>query len=174
MKEHPLHKGYFVTEDGKVFTTIRPGGVNGKGIKNAPPKELKPSEDIKGYQRVNIQVGKYNQKKFAVHRLVAETYLENPNNYPVIHHKDKNPRNNNVSNLEWCTHKQNCHYSRDNIGQNKAEKWLIENINTKETFYVYNMSYWCEQNGLNRANLHKTLTKKVNHHKGFRILRKGD
>lgn len=174
MKEHPIHRGYFVTKDGKVFSTFRAGGVNHR-IENAPPKELTQTRDARGYSRVCIQVDRYVQKRFSVHRLVAETYLPNPKpeEYTVIHHKDKNPLNNNVENLEWCTHKQNCLYSRHNIGQNKATHWLIENVNTNETFVIFNLSEWCQNNDLNKSNLHKTLTEETRkQHKGYRIIKK--
>lgn len=46
-----------------------------------------------------------------VHRLVAEAFVENPNGFTVVNHKDENKANNSASNLEWCTHKQNCRYS---------------------------------------------------------------
>lgn len=50
-------------------------------------------------------------KRMQVHRLVAMAFLPNPNNYPVVNHKDENPQNNTVENLEWCTTKYNLHYS---------------------------------------------------------------
>ena len=45
-----------------------------------------------------------------VHRLVCEAFVENPNNYPCINHKDENRLNNNANNLEWCTYKYNNSY----------------------------------------------------------------
>ena len=52
------------------------------------------------------------QKTYGIHRLVAEAFISNPNNYPVVNHIDENKQNNNVENLEWCTQKQNLEYSR--------------------------------------------------------------
>lgn len=46
-----------------------------------------------------------------VHRLVAEAFVENPHGYKFVNHKDENKANNAASNLEWCTHQQNCRYS---------------------------------------------------------------
>lgn len=46
-------------------------------------------------------------KMFYAHRLVAEYFLDNPNNYEFVHHKDENKLNNNVNNLEWISAKQN-------------------------------------------------------------------
>lgn len=64
-----------------------------------------------------IYVFLYNEdgrKQKAVHRLVAEAFLENPYHYPQINHKDENPANNCVDNLEWCTSKYNCNYGTHN------------------------------------------------------------
>ena len=47
-----------------------------------------------------------------IHRLVAKAFLENPNNYKEINHKDENPTNNNLMNLEWCDRKYNNLYGK--------------------------------------------------------------
>lgn len=60
----------------------------------------------KGY--VRISNGK--TKKF-LHRLIAETFIPNPHNYPQINHIDGNKQNNNVTNLEWCDNSYNQKHS---------------------------------------------------------------
>jgi hypothetical protein len=45
-----------------------------------------------------------------VHKLVAKAFIPNPNSYTEVNHKDENPLNNNVDNLEWCTHHYNMTY----------------------------------------------------------------
>ena len=48
-------------------------------------------------------------KKYRVHKLVAQTFIPNPNNLPIVNHIDENKSNNRVDNLEWCTQYENVH-----------------------------------------------------------------
>ena len=50
------------------------------------------------------------KKNYSIQKLIALTFIPNPNNYKEINHKDENTRNNHVDNLEWCTHTYNINY----------------------------------------------------------------
>jgi len=62
------------------------------------------------------------RKNMLIHRLVAKAFLPNPNNYPYINHKDENPSNNHVDNLEWCTASYNNSYGEHPKKVSKAAK----------------------------------------------------
>ena len=64
------------------------------------------SRSRKGYCSVKL-----DKQNCLVHRLVAEAFIPNPNNYPLVNHKDENPENNSIENLEWCTSQYNTEYS---------------------------------------------------------------
>lgn len=100
--------GYYVSNLGNVYSD-----------KNGDLKLLKPWLDSKGrYLMVSLsQDGKKNNR--LVHRLVAQAFLPNPNNLPVVNHKDKNTHNPCVNNLEWCTTKYNVHDSYSTMSQNR-------------------------------------------------------
>ena len=89
---------YKVDENGNVFS-VR----NNKLLK----RMMFPS----GYEYVHLCNGKGKTKLFRVHRLVAETFIPNPNNLPEVNHKDGDKLNNNVKNLEWCTNVENMRHS---------------------------------------------------------------
>ena len=62
-----------------------------------------------GYCQVELSKNG-STKIYLVHRLVALAFIPNPNNLPCVNHKDENPSNNNVGNLEWCSYKYNSNY----------------------------------------------------------------
>ena len=101
--------------------------------KTKKEKILKLIEHSQGYLIVNLyKEGK--RKTIKIHRLVAEAFIDNPNNYPIINHKDENPSNNNVENLEWCNHKYNVNYGtcQHRRVANTDYKKKVENTDYKE------------------------------------------
>lgn len=68
---------------------------------------LRPATRKHGYKMVVLHNPDGPHKGRYIHRLVAESFLPNPQGLPVVHHKDANPGNNHVSNLEWTTQKEN-------------------------------------------------------------------
>ena len=72
-------------------------------------QDLKPCKNTKGYLYVALwKDGK--RKPFLLHRLVANAFIDNPNNLEQVNHKDEDKTNNNVSNLEYCTQQYNLAY----------------------------------------------------------------
>lgn len=67
---------------------------------------LRHAVNNRGYHQVMLYKNG-SKKKFLVHRLVAQAFIENKNNFPHINHIDENIENNSVENLEWCTAKYN-------------------------------------------------------------------
>lgn len=85
--------------------------VSNKGrVKNvATGKILNPELTTKGYYRVKL-CDNGVKKRFHLHRLVAIVFVPNPNNYPIVNHKDLNPKNCCADNLEWCDYNYNNSY----------------------------------------------------------------
>lgn len=73
---------------------------------------LKSWSNDSGYNKITL-INNGNKFNRFIHRLVANVFIENPNNYNEINHIDGNKSNNHTSNLEWCTHKQNMVHARD-------------------------------------------------------------
>ena len=80
---------------------------------------LRQTKDALGYKRIMLCKDS-KRKLYLVHRLVAATFLDNPNNYPCVNHKDECKYNNFVENLEFCTHEYNNNYGTRTERQSKA------------------------------------------------------
>ena len=78
-------------------------------VKNIKTNKLLKYTIDRNYNKLNLS--KNNKRKIKyIHRLVAEAFVPNPNNYKEVNHKDNDPSNNNVDNLEWCDRKYNLDY----------------------------------------------------------------
>lgn len=94
-----------------------------KSLRRGKEKILKPHPNNRNY----LQVGLYKDKTFKpllVHRLVAAAFIPNPSNLPMVNHRDENPSNNHVDNLEWCDAQYNVNYGT-------AKKKMAEKLSKK-------------------------------------------
>lgn len=80
---------------------------------------LRPKKGKCGYLHITLYKDGY-RKHYQVHRLVAQAFLENPDNLPQVNHKDENPSNNRAENLEYCTAKYNTNYGNRNQKMSEA------------------------------------------------------
>ena len=82
--------------------------ISNKGrLKNKITNHIyKMTNRVGGYFTI-ILYDKNHKRTARIHRLVAEAFIDNPNNYPCVNHKDLNKQNNCVENLEWCTSSYN-------------------------------------------------------------------
>jgi hypothetical protein len=79
-------------------------------IREYPEKIMSLQIDKGGYLRIHLRKIGNKSKLFGVHRLVAQAFIPNPNNFPFTNHIDNNVKNNNVDNLEWVTAKSNSNH----------------------------------------------------------------
>lgn len=96
------YEDYLVSNFGRV-----------KSLKKGTEVILRPILDAKGYLRVNLYKDGIRHM-LKIHRLVATTFIANPNGLPQVNHKDGNKENNHVDNLEWVTESQNSQHAFNN------------------------------------------------------------
>ena len=93
------------------YTIVSPTSTHTNGAKLFyKERKLNPYLNKDGYRIVKLHLEEGNIRTVSVHRLVAENFIPNPNNYPQINHIDENRINNNVDNLEWCTATHNANH----------------------------------------------------------------
>lgn len=92
-------KNYYVTDEGEVYRIL----------KNGTPKFV-GSQHQSGYMYCSISNEDGSRDNKLIHRLVAQEFIPNPDNLPVVDHIDEDKTNNKVDNLRWCTQEQNNKY----------------------------------------------------------------
>lgn len=105
-----------IIQDFPNYSIFKDGTV----INNISGKALKPVEGRNGYKVVNLYKNKM-RSQFYIHRLLAIHFINNPQNFPYINHKDENKSNNSLDNLEWCTASYNLNYGTRSIRQAQTQ-----------------------------------------------------
>jgi hypothetical protein len=110
MKEIKNYEGlYWIDESGNVYNK---------------KYKLKTTRSSSGTGYLQVALCKNGFVKIhSIHRLVAQTFIDNPQNKKQVNHKDGNKLNNHVSNLEWCTQSENMKHSIDILGNPKPPSW---------------------------------------------------
>ena len=124
---------YSVSDTGQVFRDGKPLNSHSRG----------GSTIGKRYQAVSISIyddsGKFaKQIKYYVHRLVAETFIENPENLSEVDHIDRNKENNCVDNLRWCSRINNMAWN--------AKRFKITDVKTGRVYEGDNNITWIKEN----------------------------
>lgn len=141
---------------------------------------LPQSDNGHGYRFVSLW--KFNKgRRFYVHRLVASAFIPNPNNFPIINHKDENKSNNRYENLEWCTQKYNANYGTHT--RRVKESFIANGNNRPVDVYDMNGAFLktfdcsnevCKELGVHRRGLYLVCQGVAKSYKGYRFAFHGE
>ena len=112
-----------------IYQISNKGRVKSLNYKRTGKEKILSPGKRRGYFYISLYKKGEKPKNFDIHRLVAQAFLPNPDNLPVVNHKDENKLNNNVENLEWCTFAYNTIYS---VNGGKPRK--IQCVETQQIF----------------------------------------
>lgn len=159
--------GYESLYQGSNFGRVRSldrwvKGKNGS-IRCCKGKILKPGTNKDGYLYVNLYKNR-KEKKFYVHRLVAEAFISNPDNLPCVNHKDENKQNNVVSNLEWCSAQYNNTYG---TRIERCSKPVVQYTLDGQFVREWVSTRVCGRNGYDQGHVAACCRGEQKYHKGF-------
>lgn len=154
IKDAPGYEGlYLVSSDGDVYSL--PKTVRGAWEQHRSGKKLKKGRRGRRgqpqYEFVILTNREGKPKKESVHRLIAKAFIENPNNFPEVNHKDENSLNNRVENLEWCSRQYNVEYSKAKA----IEQYTVDGDKIAE---YKSIKYASDITGISRTAINNCLT----------------
>ena len=158
-----IHKNYQVNRSGQVQSFGRKARI------------LKPTPLKAGYLTVCLGYG----NRTLLHRIVAKTFIPNPENKPCVNHKNGIKTDNRVENLEWCTYAENEQHSYRQLGKKPSKHLRARGLKHADSIPVMVMrgnrilkifesaSDAAKSVGGNTQNVRKVCLGQRNHHKGF-------
>lgn len=169
-RDIPGYEGFYqVSNFGEVRSVSRDVVTKDGRIFHYKEKSLSPSSVRGGYQGVMLCKSGVN-KSIMVHRLVAQSFLANPDNLPEVNHKDRNVTNNRADNLEWCTRLYNSRYDgavarRSALYKKPVRQLSLNNVIINEYSSVKEAS---RQTGICRTSISKAATGAISKAGGFK------
>lgn len=162
-KTIPNNTNYEVSNYGRVRSKDRAIKTSDGKVRKLKGKVIKGKIN-KGYSIVSLG----RNENVSIHRLVATTFLDNPNNYQCINHIDGNKQNNNVSNLEWCDYSQNLVHAYK-TGLNPIPKRVRQFTLSGKFVKDWESASQCERElGFNHRKISKCCNGKADTHRGYR------
>ncbi len=169
-KDIPNYEGlYQISNLGRVKSLERIVKYNHSKFSQKGMKErILSTKILNGYLAATLYKNK-KRKSFLIHRLVANAFIPNPNNYPQVNHKDENKFNNNALNLEWCTNEYNIHYGtgiqRCSIARFKPVcKYSLGGVPLEK---YLSQSEAAIKNNVSQANISKCCNGRLKTYKGY-------
>ena len=140
---------YQVSDRGNVYSVVRKDS-RGRRIGGII---LKPIQSRGGYPQVQLYKNGKVKTKY-IHRLVTEAFIPNPEKLPEVNHKDENPSNNELSNLEWCDARYNNDYGTriERIVEKTSKKVRAINVKTGEVIR-FKSTAEAQRKGYNSGNI---------------------
>lgn len=167
-KKHPEIAGIEVSTFGRVRTLDRLVSCRGNGTRLVKGRILKQCKGKDGYLQLNVKVdGKWITKR--VSRLVAQTFIPNPEELPQVNHKDCDRTNNNVKNLEWCDSSYNIQY-REKYGEALGQPVFAINLKTSEISRFRSRREAGRELGINYSNINSVIKGKLKQTNGYRFV----
>lgn len=160
MKIYKALPRFTVSESGDIFST-------------KTKEKIKTCVDKRGYERISVIVGSRsdNSRKhlnIKIHRMVAETFIENPNNLQTVNHKDGNKLNNAVSNLEWLTSADNIrHAHRNGLIKYSSKSIPVIGISKTKSVFFNGMTEAAHELKLDKTSIWASIVGKRPTARGF-------